>query len=370
MATGGSQDALIRIWSVPDAAAVQTLKGHQGIVWSLAYSPDGSMLVSSSRDRSTRIWSTENFSAMRTVQWRSDNNLMHGVAFSPDSKFLAAGSFRSVMVFKVETAARRTDRSLKATAVMRAVAFSPDGAALVAGGDNSLVHVWPFRGNAMFGGAPPPETPDNESATSPTEIPAANATIPAAATPQATGEFASLFNGRDLTDWSGDFSVWSVRDGVIRGSISRSSTSDPSCLFWRGGSVDDFELRVSFRLISGNAGIYFRASHVAEFGAGGYQFDLLPDRPGNLLESGADRARRVLYRVPASVPAIPLGGWHEAVITAKGGRIKHELDGQMLCAIDDPFPNRPRAGLLALEATGGPTVVEFKNIRLRKLGEN
>lgn len=119
------------------------------------------MLVSSSRDRGARIWSAANFSAERTVQWRNDNNLMHGVAFSPDSKFLAAGSLRSVMVFKVETAMRGTDRSLKATATMRAVAFSPDGSALVAGGDNGLVHVWPFRGNAMFGGVPPPETPDS-----------------------------------------------------------------------------------------------------------------------------------------------------------------------------------------------------------------
>ncbi len=366
LATGGSQDTLIRLWNMPDGAAVKTLKAHQGIVWSLAYSPDGSMLVSSSRDRSARIWSTANFSTKRTVQWRTDNNLMHGVAFSPNSKFLIAGSLRSVMVFKVETAARGSDRSMKATSMMRTVAFSPDGGALVAGGDNGLVHVWPFRGDAMFGGMPPPETPDDGGAAAPTDVPAANPTALVAPTPLGS-EFTSLFNGRDLTDWSGDLSVWSVRDNVIRGSASRSSTSDPSCLFWRGGTLEDFELRLSFRLISGNAGIYFRASPVAGFGAGGYQFDLLPDRPGNLLETGADRPRRVLYRVPGSVPAIPLGGWHEATVIATGASIKHQLDGQTLCAIEDTFPNRPHSGLLALEVTGGPTVVEFKDIRLRRM---
>ncbi|HEY0551014.1 MAG TPA: serine/threonine-protein kinase, partial [Verrucomicrobiae bacterium] len=35
LATGGSQDALIRIWNSPDGAAVKTLNGHRGIVWSL-----------------------------------------------------------------------------------------------------------------------------------------------------------------------------------------------------------------------------------------------------------------------------------------------------------------------------------------------
>jgi hypothetical protein len=39
----------------------------------------------------------------------------------------------------------------------------------------------------------------------------------------------------------------------------------------------------------------------------------------------------------------------------------------MLCAIDDTLPNRPHEGALALEATGGPTVVEFKDIRLRRI---
>jgi hypothetical protein len=245
---------------------------------------------------------------------------------------------------------------------MRTVAFSPDGGAIAAGGDDGLVHLWPFRGEAMFGGTPPPETPDIESAVGPADAPA----VAISAAP-IDSEFVSLFNGRDLTDWSGDPAVWSVRGDVIRGSVSRPSTAQPSCLFWRGGALQDFELRFSFRLVSGNAGVYFRASAVAGFGAGGYQFDILPDRPGNLLETGADRTRRVLFRVPGSVPTIPLGGWHEAVINATGGHIKHQLGGQTLCDIEDPSSSGPRTGLIALEATGGPTTVEFKDIRVRRV---
>ena len=52
---------------------------------------------------------------------------------------------------------------------------------------------------------------------------------------------------------------------------------------------------------------------------------------------------------------------------AAGAVIAHALDGQVLFELDDPHGNAPLAGVLALEATGGPTTVAFKNIRLRKI---
>jgi serine/threonine protein kinase len=148
----GSEDQSVRVWNVSDGALLKVLTGHRSVVRSVAFSANGLMLVSSSRDRSARIWNTRDFSNMRTIQWGSDANTMHGIAFSPDSRFIAAGSPRGVKVFKVETAARGADRMLKASGVMRPVTFSPDGSAIVAGGENGLVYVWPFRGEALFGG--------------------------------------------------------------------------------------------------------------------------------------------------------------------------------------------------------------------------
>jgi len=363
----GSGDYSVRVWNVPDGALLKALSGHKAVVWSVAFSADGSMLVSSSRDRSARIWNTGSFSSKRTIQWGSDANIMHGIAFSPDSRFIAAGSPRVVKVFKVETAARGTDRTLKASGMMRPVAFSPDGSAIAAGGDNGLVHVWPFPGEALFGGTAPTSLASDEPTNAISDVTGADIAAPSAVTAKTTDEFIELFNGRDLSGWSGDRSVWSVRGDAIHGRLNRKPGLEPSCLFWRGGTLEDFELRFSFRLLGGNAGVYYRANAIAGFGAGGYQFDILPDRPGNFLETGSDRSRRVLFRVPATVAPIPLGSWHEAAIVASGESIQYQLDGRVLCNIVDKVPEHPRSGLLALEAIGGPTEVEFKNLRLKSM---
>jgi WD40 repeat protein len=162
LASGG-QDSTVRLWSVADGASLKTLTSHRGMVWSIAFAPDGLTFVSTSADRTAHFWATDNYATRRVVRWGSNANLMYGVVFSPDAKFIATGAPRGVKVFKVETAARGTDRMLVAPGTLRTVAFSPDGSAVAAGGDNGLVRLWPFRGAAMFGGSAPPVT-DEETA--------------------------------------------------------------------------------------------------------------------------------------------------------------------------------------------------------------
>ena len=40
----------------PSGKALQTLKGHAGFVWSVAFSPDGQRIVSGSEDKKVKIW--------------------------------------------------------------------------------------------------------------------------------------------------------------------------------------------------------------------------------------------------------------------------------------------------------------------------
>ena len=71
--------------------------------------------------------------------------------------------------------------------------------------------------------------------------------------------FRSLFNGRDLTGWMGNPRIWFVKEGAITGQTSpQNRISENDFLIWTGGTVRDFELRLTYRIVSGNSGIYFR----------------------------------------------------------------------------------------------------------------
>ena len=68
---------------------------------------------------------------------------------------------------------------------------------------------------------------------------------------------ALLFNGHDLTGWSGDRELWSVADGEIVGRTSGLKHND-----WIVSSltVRDFHLKLEVKLVgnAGNSGIQFQ----------------------------------------------------------------------------------------------------------------
>jgi serine/threonine protein kinase len=216
-----------------------------------------------------------------------------------------------------------------------------------------------------------------------------NATQSIAPKPPAP-EFISLFNGRDLSEWDGNPRIWSVKDGAITASDATSRERHPEAIFWRGEPVEDFELQLSFRIDTGNSGIYFRAKHLDGYEVGGYQFEINFDRPGILIESGGDRARRepsrrglvttatflfadkkdkvTVLKSLGTMRPLRSNDWNEVAIIARGNRVTHKLNGRTVIDATDEYEQRPRNGLVALEVYGlDPTTVRFRNIRLKRL---
>src|SRR6059036_936900 len=68
--------------------------------------------------------------------------------------------------------------------------------------------------------------------------------------------FKSLFNGKDLSGWEGDPKFWSVKEGTITGQTTpENPLKQNTFLIWKGGTVEDFELRFSYRIVGGNSGV-------------------------------------------------------------------------------------------------------------------
>lgn len=119
------------------------LSGHESLVTSLAFSPDGRILASGSSDRTIKIWNPVTGENLKTLSFINPAP-MRSLAFSPDGKLLALGSWNKVTLLNVvdgkELATLSKAREYGGT-VTHGVLFSPDAKSLITADMGSL-RVW------------------------------------------------------------------------------------------------------------------------------------------------------------------------------------------------------------------------------------
>jgi WD40 repeat protein len=78
------------VWDVQTGQETLTLKGHIGLVLSVAFSPDGKRLASGSWDQTVKVWDAQTGQLTLSLQGRS--GMVTSMAFSPDGQRLASGN--------------------------------------------------------------------------------------------------------------------------------------------------------------------------------------------------------------------------------------------------------------------------------------
>src|SRR4051812_12098624 len=86
--------------------------------------------------------------------------------------------------------------------------------------------------------------------------------------------FTDLFNGKDLTGWSGDAKLWSVKDGCIVGETTAENPIKHNTFLIYKDEFGDFELRLSFKISAHNSGVQYRSKQSDDFVCSGYQADI------------------------------------------------------------------------------------------------
>jgi hypothetical protein len=201
--------------------------------------------------------------------------------------------------------------------------------------------------------------------------------------------FTPLFNGKDLTGWEGDPKLWKVEDGAIVGTCTGpESPEHNSFLIWRAGTVKDFELRATVRVIGdNNSGIQYRSRPLPEvgpWGITGYQCDIHPaiqhtamtyEEKGrgifglngqNMMLDPKGERWVVAEHEPVKVD---VSEWQEYTVIARGNHLIHKVNGKVTSELTDfDEKNRALEGLLAIQLhRGNANTVHVKDIRVKTL---
>lgn len=206
-------------------------------------------------------------------------------------------------------------------------------------------------------------------------------------------EFRSIFDGKTLNGWKAlEMSYWSVRDGAITGeSTPQNPCKSNQFMVWQGGDVDDFELKLKFRVSGngGNSGVQFRSVLRPDGLAVGYQADIFQSGPylggvcdeihsrkgPELLSANGKKTiidatgKRTATDLGTIASMKPPGEWNEYHITAKGQTIVLEINGVKSTELTDQEEGHfDLSGFLGLQLrSGDPMTVQFKDIYLKKL---
>lgn len=202
---------------------------------------------------------------------------------------------------------------------------------------------------------------------------------PVPAPPQVGDEaegFTPLFNGRDLTGWTGNVDGYAVENGAIVVHPERSGGN-----LYTEKEYSDFVLRFEFKLTpAANNGIGVRAPRQGDAAYVGMEIQVLED--GSPVYWGLEPYQyhgSVYGTVPAKRGVLrPVGEWNAEEITLKGRRVTVVVNGTTI--VDADLDEASRGGTMdhkehpglartsgAIGFLGHGSIVAFRNLRLREL---
>jgi len=189
--------------------------------------------------------------------------------------------------------------------------------------------------------------------------------------------FSPLFNGKDLTGWIGDTHGYIAEDGKI---VCR-----PGGNLYTEKEYSDFVMRFEFKLTPGaNNGLGIRTPTKGDAAYIGMEIQILDDSSGKYKDLEPYQFHGSIYGIVPSERGHlkPVGEWNIEEVSAIGSKIKVVLNGVTIVDADlDQVKQTPRMHDLAkhpglhnksghIGFLGHGTVVEFRNIRVKEVGNS
>lgn len=133
-----SQDHTIQLWDITGSRQ-QTLKVHHTEVISITFSPDGKILASGTSTGDVWLWDIATGNHLQSL--KGQGSQVTSIAFSPDGRMLASPLNRGkIQLWDIMNKHRRTFKT--ESMLVLCVAFSPDSKTLASASFKGLVELW------------------------------------------------------------------------------------------------------------------------------------------------------------------------------------------------------------------------------------
>jgi WD40 repeat protein len=142
LVTTGAHDGTARVWSTSTGDTLYVLRGHTDFVRSGVFSPDGASILTVSDDHTARIWTVGAGRSLETLPQKTENLLR--ASYSHDGRFVAGtGAANTAWVWDVVTGRRVAELPTRARVV--SAAFNPNDTLLVAACEDGRAWLWDWK---------------------------------------------------------------------------------------------------------------------------------------------------------------------------------------------------------------------------------
>lgn len=135
----------VQMWDISSGELIRTFEGFTGVVYDVAFSPDGHTAAAASSDTHIYLWDTETGELLQRNT--PHTNRVTTIQFSPDGDLLlSASADNTVCVWSVDGQETRCFDGHKDNA--NAAVFGPDGANIISASDDATIRVWDLTNGA------------------------------------------------------------------------------------------------------------------------------------------------------------------------------------------------------------------------------
>ena len=160
----GTEEGVITLWDVGDGSVIHTLAGHQSRNYDLAFDTRSQLLASAGcvqKDVNNCpggeiiIWDIQ--TGAQKVKFLGHSNLARTVAFSPDGSILASGSRDgNILLWDIEKQSQSDIPLVGHASYVNTLVFSPDGSVLASASADLRIILWDVQlqhriGNPLVG---------------------------------------------------------------------------------------------------------------------------------------------------------------------------------------------------------------------------